>query len=90
MLDQRNVDFTRSPLAVDLDRTLLVTDTLVEQFLTIMFRHPWRALKALVMLRKGRAVFKQAVPRIAMIDVDALLFNQHFVAYLHGQIAGWS
>lgn len=84
-VDQHQIDFTRSPLAVDLDRTLLLTDTLVEQFLIIAFRHPWQALKALAVLRQGRAAFKQAVLRIAAIDPGIFLFNQHFVAYLQAQ-----
>lgn len=73
------------PLAVDLDRTLLVTDTLVEQFLTVACRFPLKTLKALAMLRHGRAQFKQAVLQIAVTDPRSFLFNQPLLAYLKEQ-----
>lgn len=85
MMEQHDSLPPRPPLAVDLDRTLLVTDTLVEQLLTVAFRSPLGTLKALTTLLKGRAAFKQAILRIAMIDPHSFLFNQALLAYLKEQ-----
>ena len=85
MVEQHNRPPTTTPLAVDLDRTLLVTDTLVEQFLGAAFRSPWQAVKALVRLRAGRASFKRAVLQGSTIDPGSFLFNQELVAYLRKQ-----
>ncbi|MFT8417525.1 MAG: UbiA family prenyltransferase [Acetobacter sp.] len=85
MVEQHNRDPATTPLAVDLDRTLLVTDTLVEHFLGAAFRSPWRAVKALAMLRAGRASFKRAILQGTAIDPDSLLYNRDLVAYLQEQ-----
>ena len=75
------------PLAVDLDRTLLRTDSLVEQFLSVFCRTPWRATKTLVKLREGRAHFKRAVIAAGAVDPDALLFNEELLSYLQTERA---
>lgn len=73
------------PLIVDLDRTLLKTDTLVEQFLVVLFSAPVVALRALQKLRTGKAAFKAAVIDAAPIDVDTLVLNQDLLEYLKTQ-----
>lgn len=85
MVEQHDRLPITTPLAVDLDRTLLLTDTLVEQFLGMALRSPWNALRTLVKLRSGRASFKHAVLNGTTVDPASLLFNQKLVAYLQEQ-----
>ena len=73
------------PLAVDLDRTLIRTDSLVEGFLQGLFRHPRKALHALTALRNGRAAFKRAVTSAVVLDASHLLFNEEVLDYLRDQ-----
>lgn len=76
-------DCDSPPLAVDLDRTLIRTDSLVEQFLTAFCRTPWEAAKTLTKLREGKARFKEAVIAVNAVDPEALLFNDELLEYLH-------
>lgn len=73
------------PLAVDLDRTLLRTDSLVELFLLSFFRSPWEATKLLRHLRTGKACFKEALVSSGAIDPYSFLFNEELVDYLRKQ-----
>lgn len=75
------------PLIVDLDRTLLKTDTLIEQFLELLFSSPVAAVRALASISQGRAGFKRRVIDGAPLNVDGLVFNEDFVTYLHAQKA---
>lgn len=70
---------------VDLDRTLVLTDTLVEHFLILVLRAPWRAIQCLLQLRKGKAAFKAAIARTVELYDGAFLFNPELLAYLHAQ-----
>ena len=74
-----------APLAVDLDRTLIKTDSLVEQFLTVLCRSPWQALKTLLRLREGKARFKEALITVSAVDAEALLFNEELLEYLRAE-----
>jgi len=70
------------PLAVDLDRTLIRTDSLIEHFLSSLFRHPRTTFLALRSLREGKAVFKKTVMSIAAMDGRNFPFNEQLVEYL--------
>ena len=74
------------PLAVDLDRTLLLTDTLVEAFLLLFFARPLRALRVLFELRHGRGAFKAALVDVELRD-DGLLYNERLLDYLQAEKA---
>ena len=63
------------PLVVDLDRTLLKTDTLIEQFLELLFRSPVVAAQALASISQGKAGFKRRVIDGAPINVGGLIFG---------------
>ncbi|MAB13889.1 hypothetical protein [Parvibaculum sp.] len=81
-----NISFQRDendlPLIVDLDRTLLRTDTLIEQFLILFLAAPRKALSALHKLRKGKAFFKEAVIDLSPVSPDALVLNEELLGYL--------
>lgn len=74
------------PLCVDLDGTLIRTDTLVESLLAL---GPGRQLgKSLVRLvRAGKAAFKQAAMEGAKLDPALLPYNDELLAYLRRQKA---
>jgi 4-hydroxybenzoate polyprenyltransferase len=73
---------TMPPLAVDLDRTLLLTDSLVEQVLTVLFRHPRAAFGALTGLFHGRAELKRRVTTVAAVTAAELVFDDELIGYL--------
>jgi 4-hydroxybenzoate polyprenyltransferase len=72
------------PLCVDLDGTLVHTDTLHEA-LALGARNPLRLAKALMLLRRGKAPFKEAVYREAALDAASLPFNADLLEYLREQ-----
>ncbi|WPO40404.1 UbiA family prenyltransferase [Tardiphaga sp. 42S5] len=75
------------PLIVDVDGTLLKTDLLVESFLALLSRKPWRALLALAELRKGKAAFKARLASEAEIDISLMPVREEVITFLHGEKA---
>lgn len=75
------------PLCVDLDGTLLRTDTLHEAFLRLLRRDPLKALAALPTLARGKAALKRRVTAAAGLDPASLPLNGPFLAWLHAQKA---
>ncbi len=60
------------PLCVDVDGTLLRTNTLHEQLVALLGRSPWAPYRLLPAVRGGRAAFKRAVAEASPLDVDGL------------------
>lgn len=79
--------FDDVPLAVDLDGTLLRTDTLHESLLAVVKLRPWALPGLLAALLGGKAAFKEAVTEAATLEVDSLPLNEGLVAYLREQKA---
>ena len=75
------------PLCVDLDGTLVRTDTLHEQFLTALVRHPLAALLLLLQLARGKAAFKRGLSRLCPVDPEALPYQADFVQFLRDEKA---
>jgi len=73
------------PLCVDLDGTLVGTDTLYESFLRLLRNSPLSALKALADLRYGKARFKETVSRSAALDPASLPYNNEVLEYLEDE-----
>jgi 4-hydroxybenzoate polyprenyltransferase len=81
-----NVGAGALPLCVDLDGTLVRTDTLVEGIVALVAS--WRLVLALLLLiTKGRAAFKQRVGALATLDPALLPYHREFLAYLRAQHA---
>ncbi|MBI1338825.1 UbiA family prenyltransferase [bacterium] len=70
------------PLAVDLDGTLLKTDTLIEAFLDNLRTRPLRTLASLGLLIHGRPRFKAATTEGSEVDVDLLPENPDIMAHI--------
>ncbi len=75
------------PLCVDLDGTLLRTDTLLEAVLVLLHRSLWHGLQLLAWLFRGRAGFKAEVARRVELDVEHLPVNAQFLDWLREQKA---
>ncbi len=74
------------PLVVDLDGTLVRTDTALECLLALLKR-PLLLWRALLALRHGKARLKQSLAEAARLDAAALPYNQDVVEYLREQQA---
>jgi len=73
---------TATVLVVDLDDTLVRTDTLAEQFVALVFRKPLAALMLLPMLLRGRAAFKDRLAQLQPLDPAALPYNEPLLDFL--------
>jgi len=69
------------PLVVDLDGSLIQTDTLIE-CLVAALPHPIKLARALLALRHGKAAFKAALAEIAALDPALLPYNRSLLAFL--------
>jgi hydroxymethylpyrimidine pyrophosphatase-like HAD family hydrolase len=74
------------PLFVDLDGTLVRTDTTVAGILALR-RRPWRLLAALFALCRGRAAMKQKVAAAAELYPASLRYNEGLLALLRREAA---
>ena len=72
-----------APLCVDLDGSLINTDTLLES-ITIALRH-WRSLKVLLWLTKGKAPFKAKLAEEIILNPELLPYNEVVLSYLKEQ-----
>ena len=76
---------TRPPLVVDLDCTLLRSDTLVEGICAGFFQKPFATAWRLPTAVFGRASFKNWVFRNISVDYEAIPANEDLLAYLRAQ-----
>jgi len=75
------------PLCVDLDGTLVKSDTLVDSLLLLVRARPLRALQTPIWALQGKAAFKAKVSSVASLDVAQLPYNQPLLGYLRQQHA---
>src|SRR5690348_17747953 len=72
------------PLCVDLDGTLVHSDTLADSMASLSGNVA--LLRALLNLpARGRAAFKHDIAEAAKLDVATLPYNEELIAYLRGQ-----
>jgi 4-hydroxybenzoate polyprenyltransferase len=76
-----------APLCVDLDGTLVKTDTLVDSVLALARQNPRAILQIPGWLAQGKAAFKQHVTNAVSLDVAALPYNVPLLEYLFQQHA---
>ena len=81
-------DAVTMPLAVDLDGTLLLTDTLFEAIAEHMRRRPFWTLAQLIQLPFGIAKVKRRLTATVDLDVDLLPVNEDVLAYCKRAKAG--
>lgn len=76
-----------APLFVDLDGTLIRSDTLWESFAIALRARPWRTAFGLVALARGRAALKARLGRLGPIDPTVLPYREGFVEWLREEKA---
>jgi 4-hydroxybenzoate polyprenyltransferase/putative flippase GtrA len=75
------------PLAVDMDGTLLRTDVLAEAMVAGLFHNPLSVIRALPLLRRGRAPFKARMAMIAPLEVARLPARGSLLTWLRAEKA---
>ena len=70
------------PLCVDLDGTLVKSDTLIDSLLVLLRTHPLQVLRLPGMVLKGKAAFKAFVTNSVALDVVHLPYNRALLQYL--------
>jgi len=75
------------PLCVDLDGTLVKSDTLVDAVLLLVRQQPASPLQWPGWLAKGKAGFKREVTSRAVVDVEHLPYNRRLLEYLREEHA---
>ena len=81
----KSTDVTLRPLCVDLDGTLVKSDTLVDSLLALMRTHPAAAFKLPFHLLRGKAAFKAFVTESISLDVAHLPYNLKVLEFLRVQ-----
>lgn len=69
-------------LCVDLDGTLVQTDTLHEQLLLLVKSHPLALFAAVLTLARGLAAFKRAIAERVKLRPELLPYHDAVIAYL--------
>ncbi len=77
----------RTPLCVDLDGTLVKSDTLVDTVLALARQHPGQLVHIPGWISEGKAAFKRHLTHNVTLDVEHLPYNRPLLQYLHQQHA---
>jgi 4-hydroxybenzoate polyprenyltransferase/phosphoserine phosphatase len=71
---------TSRPLCVDLDGTLVATDTTVESILEVLKAAPWKLLAVIAALLGGRPALKRYLAKHVTLDAAALPYRPEVLA----------
>ena len=85
--DLRPASSTNPPIVVDLDGTLVATDTLAESVLQLVKTSPARIAALPLWLASGKAGFKQALAKHSQISVATLPYNRELLDFLREEKA---
>jgi 4-hydroxybenzoate polyprenyltransferase/phosphoserine phosphatase len=81
-------DSSLSPaLCVDLDGTLVKSDTLVDSLFTLFRRNPIQALRCWFFMARGKAAFKAEIAQHVNLNPAVLPYNRPLLEYLRGEHA---
>src|SRR3984957_18705497 len=75
------------PLCVDLDGTLVKSDTFVDSLMVLARRHPGAFMRAPFWAMKGKAHLKSQVASMVTLDVAHLPYNRPLLDYLRDEHA---
>lgn len=73
------------PLCVDLDGTLVKSDTLIDSLLVLLRTRPLAALALPAQMLRGKAAFKAYVTGHVSLDVAHLPYNRKLLHFLQGE-----
>jgi len=82
ILEKANNDDKNIPLCVDLDGTLLSSDTLLESCLIAIKQKPYLLVLFAVWIPKGKFFFKEKVHQIAEPAYDTLLYRDDVLEFI--------
>jgi len=82
-----NQQATSPPLVVDLDGTLIKTDTLAESFFGLIRQNPLYLFLLPFWLLRGKAFLKQQISQRVILDVSLLPYHHELLDYLKLQHA---
>jgi 4-hydroxybenzoate polyprenyltransferase len=74
-----------TPLVVDLDGTLTLTDTLVESIIQLGKQHPMDLFKLPFWLLKGRGSFKASIATRSTLPITNLPYHTNLINYLQSE-----
>ncbi len=80
-----DVERVSIPLAVDLDGTLIRTNSLIESLMPLLKANPLFLPVLFVWLLRGRAYLKQQVAQRVALDISSLPYNLHILGFLQDQ-----
>ena len=75
------------PLCVDLDGTLVKSDTLYDSLLVLLRTRPWKVAGLFATIFRGKAAFKADVMNTVTPDVVHLPYNEELLRYLRQEHA---
>ncbi len=75
----------RMPLVVDLDGTLVSTDTIWELLVAFLKNHPLGVFRLVFWVLSGKAHFKQKLASHVGLDAEVLPYRSEFLAWLREQ-----
>jgi 4-hydroxybenzoate polyprenyltransferase/phosphoserine phosphatase len=78
-------DTLRVALCVDLDGTLILSDSLLESALLLLKKNPFMVFLFGLWLLKGRAVLKAEIARRVELDPAALPYNRELLSWLQSE-----
>jgi 4-hydroxybenzoate polyprenyltransferase/phosphoserine phosphatase len=84
-VEQAGSEVSRRPLCVDLDGTLIRSDTLMDSLLVMARSHGGALLRVPLWLLRGKAALKAEVTARVSLDVRHLPYNRTLVEYLEVQ-----
>ncbi|WP_410016126.1 UbiA family prenyltransferase [Sodalis sp. C49] len=74
-----------TPLCIDLDGTLIKTDTLYESLFLLLKKRPLYLFLCLFWLFKGKAAFKYEISKRVLLDPTHLPYNQKIIDYIYAE-----
>lgn len=77
-----NSTFTNTPLLVDLDGSLLKSDSLHEMALLFISQHPWKFFLLFIWLLSGKTTLKKNLYANTSLNVQSLPYNQDAITFL--------
>lgn len=74
-----------TPLCIDLDGTLVRTDTLVESFFLLIKKNPFYLFMCVLWLFRGKAPLKSEIAKRVTMNAALLPYNERLLAMLHDE-----
>ncbi len=75
-------DSNLNPICVDLDGTLIATDSLWESILVLLRQNFWLSFLLPIWLLKGKAYFKYKISQNSTLDIATLPYNEQVLDFL--------